>query len=91
MCLTVPGRIVRIEADDGGFRMAQVDFGMALRPANLIFTPEARVGDFVIVQAGFATRRLDEEEAREALAHHAALGELAFGPPGQDAARAGGP
>ncbi len=81
MCLTIPGRILRIQELEGGTRLAEVDFGIALRPANLVFTPEVRVGDFVIVQAGFATRRLEEEEAREALAHHAALGERAVDSP----------
>ena len=90
MCLTIPGRIVRIEPGDGGPPRAQVDFGVALRPASLVFTPEARVGDFVIVQAGFATRLLDEQEAREALAHHMALEEMAEEFPREDAARAGG-
>ncbi len=80
MCLTIPGRVLKIQEREGGTRMAEVDFGVALRSANLVFTPEVRVGDFIIVQAGFATRRLDEEEAREALAHHAALAERAAEP-----------
>ena len=49
--------------------MAEVDFGVALRSVNLVLTPEAQVGDYIIVHAGFATRRLAEEEAREALAY----------------------
>ena len=69
MCLTVPGRVVRIESGEGDLRFARVDFGAAQRTANLLFAPEVQVGDFVIVQAGFATRRVSEEEALEALAY----------------------
>jgi len=61
-----PGR--RIEEAAAGVRLAEVDFGMASRTVNLTFTPETRVGDFVIVHAGFAIRTLPEDEAREALA-----------------------
>lgn len=79
MCLTVPGRIVRIETAGDAERVARVDFGTTERSANLVFTPDARVGDYVIVQAGFATRRLAEDEAEEALAYHRELDALARG------------
>ena len=81
MCLTVPGRIVAIEVSADGARLAQVDFGAVVRPANLVFLPEAAVGEFVTVQAGFALRRLAPEEAREAVALHAELSELGRSPP----------
>ncbi len=76
MCLTVPGKIVSLVADSPEARLAKVDFGVAVRTANLLFVPEAAVGDFVIVQAGFATRRLSEAEAEEALAYHSELSDL---------------
>ncbi len=69
MCLTTPGQILRVDSPSPELRLAEVDFGVAVRSVNLVFTPEATVGDFVIVHAGFATRRLSEEEAREALAY----------------------
>lgn len=69
MCLTTPGEIVRIDQSSPELRMADVDFGVAVRTVNLMLTPEAKVGDYVIVHAGFATRLLGEEEAREALAY----------------------
>jgi len=69
MCLTTPGRIVRIDSPSSELRVAEVDFGIAVRSVNLVFTPDAGVGDYVIVHAGFATRKLAEEEAREALAY----------------------
>jgi hydrogenase expression/formation protein HypC len=80
MCLTVPGRIVSVTDETPEARTARVDFGGTVRTANLAFTPEAKVGDFVIVQAGFATRRLNEAEALEALEYHHQLEELAQAP-----------
>ena len=41
----------------------KVDFGGVLNQASLAYVPEAQVGDYVIVHAGFAISRLDEEEA----------------------------
>ena len=79
MCLTVPGQIVSVEGTDP--RLAQVDFGVAVRTANLVFAPEAKVGDLVIVQAGFATRVLTPAQAEEALAYHRELAAFAREPP----------
>jgi hydrogenase expression/formation protein HypC len=89
MCLTIPGRIVAIEGSEPSTRRAQVDFGEVERTASLIYTPDAVVGDFVIVQAGFATRRLGEAEAREALEYHRQLDELSRsnGPAARETAR----
>ncbi len=67
MCLAIPGRIVEIAGAGPTDRSARIDYGIAVKNASLLYTPEARVGDFVIVHAGFATRLLSEAEAREAL------------------------
>jgi hydrogenase expression/formation protein HypC len=48
-------------------RMGKVDFGGITREVCLAYVPEARVGDFVIVHAGFAISRIDEAEAQETL------------------------
>jgi len=48
--------------------MGKVDFGGVIREVCLAYTPEAQVGDYVVVHAGFAISRLDEEEAQETLA-----------------------
>ena len=66
MCLGVPGRI--IETREGGLmRMGKVDFGGITREICLAYVPEARVGDYVIVHAGFAISQIDEAEAQETL------------------------
>jgi hydrogenase expression/formation protein HypC len=66
MCLAIPGRIVAIEGDPAS-PVAEVDYEGLRRKAQLVYLPDARVGDYILVQAGFAIRRLPEAEALEAL------------------------
>ncbi len=66
MCLGVPGKIVEIYTDRG-LRMCKVDFGGAVREACIETLPEAQVGDYTIVHAGFALSLLSEEEAQATL------------------------
>ena len=66
MCLGVPGRIVEFVEDSPlGMSMARVSFGGILKEACLAYVPEAQVGDYVIVHAGFALSKIDEAEAME--------------------------
>ena len=69
MCLTVPGKVVRLLGDDPAGRVAEVDFAGTRKTVNLLFLPEAAVGDYVVVHAGFATERIPEAEALEAQGH----------------------
>jgi hydrogenase expression/formation protein HypC len=62
MCLAIPGRVLSID----GNRKAMVDFGGTRREADVTFV-QAKVGDYVIVHAGFALQVLDEVAARETL------------------------
>ena len=62
MCLAVPARI---ESIDG--QQAEVDVGGVRRTIGLWLTPEARVGDYVYLHAGYAISVLDEAEAQESL------------------------
>jgi hydrogenase expression/formation protein HypC len=66
MCLGIPGQIVEI-GPEGLMRMGKVDFGGVVREVCLAYVPEAQLGDYVIVHAGFAISQLDEEEAQETL------------------------
>jgi len=43
--------------------MGKVDFGGVIREVCLAYVPEASVGDYVVVHAGFAISHIDEEEA----------------------------
>lgn len=62
MCLAVPMQIKSIAGD-----IAQVEIGGVERPVSLALTPEAQVGDYVLVHTGFAISVLDEQEALETL------------------------
>jgi hydrogenase expression/formation protein HypC len=74
MCVSIPSKIVSV-ADDGPMPMAVVEVeGMGQRPCCLAYVPEARVGDYVIVQNGFAIHHLDPQSAAESLAAFAELG-----------------
>jgi hydrogenase expression/formation protein HypC len=65
MCLAVPGKIVTIVADEFfGLRTGKVDFGGIRKEVCLTYTPEARVGDYVMVHVGFALSVVDEAEAQ---------------------------
>lgn len=66
MCLAVPGLIIRI-VDQQGLRMGDVDFGGVIRRVCLAYVPEALVGDYAVVHAGFAISTLDEKEAARTL------------------------
>ena len=67
MCLAVPGKIIEIY-QDRGLRMCKIDFGGAIREACLETLPEAEVGQYTIIHAGFALNLLSEDEANETLA-----------------------
>jgi len=62
MCLAVPARITQITGD-----MAEVDLGGVSLSTSLAMAPEAQVGNYVLVHAGYAITVLDEEEALETL------------------------
>jgi hydrogenase expression/formation protein HypC len=67
MCLAIPGRILSIRGDDPMLRTGRIDFGGAVKDINLVYTPEARPGDYVLVHVGFAMTVIDEAEARRVL------------------------
>ena len=67
MCLGVPGRITPTR-DYRGVTMSTVDFGGVTKDVCLAYAPEAKVGDYTIVHAGFAITILDEAAALETLA-----------------------
>lgn len=64
MCLAVPGKILSIDDSNGELmKMGRVNFGGIVKEVNLAYTPEAKIGDFVIVHVGFALNTVDESEA----------------------------
>jgi hydrogenase expression/formation protein HypC len=75
MCLAVPGKIVSISGEET-LRTGVVSFGGAEKEANLAFVPEANVGDYVLVHAGFAISVVDAQEAAQTLEYFRQIGEL---------------
>lgn len=77
MCLGIPGKIISVAGDDPLYRMGKVDFGGILKEISLAYVPEAQIGDYAIVHAGFAISLVDEEEARQVFEYLKEMGELA--------------
>ncbi|MGH9466754.1 MAG: HypC/HybG/HupF family hydrogenase formation chaperone [Terriglobales bacterium] len=78
MCLAIPGKILSTY-EQHGLPMARVQFGAITREACLSYTPQAGVGDYVLVHVGFAISCVNEAEAArtyEALEELNQLGEL---------------
>ena len=71
MCLAIPTLIKSIEGST-----ARAEIGGVERTISLALTPEARVGDYVIMHTGFAIGVLDVEEAEETLRLLAELAEF---------------
>jgi hydrogenase expression/formation protein HypC len=88
MCLAIPGRVESIDPSDPDLRMARVRFGGIIKQVSLAYTPEAGVGDYVIVHVGFAISRLNEAEAQQVFEYARQIGELEQL---KDGSTAGGP
>jgi len=72
MCLAIPALITSIEDKE-----ANVEIGGITRRISLWLTPEARVGDYVLVHTGYAINVLDQKEAEETLTLLRQIAELA--------------
>ncbi|MBI4949885.1 MAG: HypC/HybG/HupF family hydrogenase formation chaperone [Deltaproteobacteria bacterium] len=62
MCLGIPGKIIELK----GVK-ATIDVAGTRKVVNMKLLPDARTDEFVIVHAGFAIEKVDEEKAKEAL------------------------
>jgi hydrogenase expression/formation protein HypC len=71
VCLAIPVRIKSINGTE-----AEVEIGGITRKTSLMLTPEARVGDYVLLHAGYAINIVDQVEAEETLAIFAEMSEL---------------
>lgn len=63
MCLAIPAKVTEIKDD----HMAVVSILGAMREVALDLTPQAQLGDYVLVHAGFAIEVVDEQYAQETL------------------------
>jgi len=62
MCLAIPMKVIRINGNE-----AIAEVGGVQYHANLTLIPDIKIGEYIIVHAGFAIERLDEEAALETL------------------------
>ena len=62
MCLAVPAKIISIEGS-----IAEVDMAGTRYRASITMTPEAKVGDYVLLHTGYAISMIDPVEAEETM------------------------
>jgi hydrogenase expression/formation protein HypC len=62
MCLSIPGKIVAIDGI-----MAEVSAGGAIFKAGLHMIENAKIGDYILLHAGFAIQKISEKEAAETI------------------------
>ncbi|MEN6556892.1 MAG: HypC/HybG/HupF family hydrogenase formation chaperone [Thermoguttaceae bacterium] len=85
MCLGIPGQVIEIDQQNG-LPMGKVEFGGIVKNVCLSYTPEVRVGDYVLVHVGFALSRIDEAEDRETMAFLEEIESYAAAEPSQSSA-----
>lgn len=62
MCLGIPMRVVKIKGE-----FANVETGKLIRSVNIQMLPHIKIGDYVIVHAGFAIQKVNPRMARQTL------------------------
>ena len=62
MCLAIPAKVLEVIGD-----VAKVDFGQGVAREVNVMLVEAKVGEYVMVHAGYAIETLDQEAAEESL------------------------
>ncbi|MDJ0809619.1 MAG: HypC/HybG/HupF family hydrogenase formation chaperone [Desulfobacterales bacterium] len=84
MCLAIPSKIVEINDN-----MGKIDVAGVQREASLLLLEDPRVGDWVIVHAGFAIQKIDEATAQESLRYLREAAQLLVEDEDPDAAATG--
>jgi len=64
MCLAIPGKVVDI---DNKKESATIDYGDSTKRKANVTLVDVKIGDYVLVHAGFAIEKLDEKEAQKTL------------------------
>ncbi|MBR5504675.1 MAG: HypC/HybG/HupF family hydrogenase formation chaperone [Methanobrevibacter sp.] len=64
MCIAAPAKIVEIDTESN---ICAADFGGVRQNAKLDLLPDAEIGDYVLIHAGYAIEKLSEEAAKESL------------------------
>ncbi len=84
MCLAIPSKIIEIDNN-----MGKIDVAGVQREASLLLLEDPRVGDWVIVHAGFAIQKIDEAVAQESLRYLREAAQLLVDDEDPDAAATG--
>ena len=64
MCIAAPAKIVEIDRESN---ICAADFGGVRQNAKLDLLPDAEIGDYVLIHAGYAIEKLSEQAAKESL------------------------
>ena len=64
MCIAAPAKIVEIDTESN---ICAADFGGVRHNAKLDLLPDAEIGDYVLIHAGYAIEKLSEQAAKESL------------------------
>lgn len=67
MCLAIPGKLIET-FEENGLKMGRLDYAGTTNVACLAYTPEAEIGQYVMVHAGFGISVIDEVEAEKTYA-----------------------
>ena len=59
MCVAVPMKLLKIDGANGN-----AELGGIVKEVSLSLIDDVKVGDYILVHAGFAIQKIDEEEAR---------------------------
>ena len=62
MCLAIPAKVLEVNGD-----VAKVDFGQGVAREVNVMLVDAKVGEYVLVHAGYAIEKLDRKAAEESL------------------------
>ena len=89
MCLGVPGKVIEWIDQDPIFGRAIIEFGSVRRECQMACTPDAKIGDYVIVHAGIAIAIIDAKEAERTLQDLAEMAEEYSGLNDADGSAAG--
>ncbi|MBQ6452807.1 MAG: HypC/HybG/HupF family hydrogenase formation chaperone [Coriobacteriales bacterium] len=64
MCLAIPGKVIELDENS---RLGTVSIMGITREASFDLTPQVKLGDYVLLHAGFAIEVVDEQQAQETL------------------------
>lgn len=67
MCLAIPGKIISVNNNDSGLKMAKVNFAGVKKDICVEWLHEPKVGEYVLVHVGFALSKIDQQDAEETL------------------------